>query len=62
MSCCGDDRLDVLTQVIHRLDTEGLRAAYAYCNEALGLNENIDELVSGTEKWMRDCGGFCQKN
>ena len=50
-----DDRLDILTQVINKLDTEGLRAAYAYSNEALGLNENIDELVSGTEKWIREC-------
>ena len=57
-----DDRLDILIQVIDKLDTEGLRAAYACSNDALGLHENIDELVSGTEKWMRDCGGFCQKN
>jgi hypothetical protein len=56
-----DDRLDVLIQVLEKLDTEGLWAAYAYSNKALGLNENIDELVSGTEKWMYDCGGFCQK-
>lgn len=53
-----DDRLDILAQVINKLDTEGLRAAYAYSNEALGMSENIDELVSETEKWMRDCGGL----
>ena len=52
-----DDRLDILIQVIYKLDTEGLRAAYAYSNKALSLNENIDELVYETEKWMRDCGG-----
>ena len=57
-----DDRLDILIQVINKLDTEGLWAAYTYSNEALGLSENIDELVSETEKWMRNCGGFCQKN
>lgn len=56
-----DDRLDIQIQVIDKLDTEGLWAAYAYSNEALSLDENIDELVSGTEKWMHDCGGFCQK-
>ena len=54
-----DDKLDILTQVINKLNTEGLWAAYAYSNEALGLSESIDELVSGTEKWMRDCGGNC---
>ncbi len=54
-----DDRLDILMQVINKLDTESLWAAYAYSNEALGMSENIDELVSGTEKWMRDCGRDC---
>jgi hypothetical protein len=44
-----DDRIDILAQVIHKLDTEGLWAAYAYSNKALGLNENIDELVRLTE-------------
>jgi hypothetical protein len=57
-----DDRLDILIQVINKLDTEGLQVAYAYSNEALGLSEDIDELVSETEQWMYDCGGFCQKN
>jgi hypothetical protein len=52
-----DDRLDILTQIINKLDTEGLRAAYAYPNEVLNLDENIDELVYETEKWMKNCGG-----
>ena len=54
-----DDRLDILMQVIHKLDTEGLRATYAYSNEALGLEEDVDELVYETEKWMHNCGGLC---
>jgi hypothetical protein len=48
-----DDRLDILIQIIKKLDTEGLWAAYACSNKALGLHENIDELVSGTEQWMK---------
>ena len=56
-----DDRIDILAQVINKLDTEGLRAAYAYSNEALGLSENIDDLVYETEKWMHNCGGAYQK-
>ena len=52
-----DDRIDVLIQVIDKLDTEGLRAAYDYSNKVLGLGEDIDELVYETEKWMQDCGG-----
>ena len=51
-----DDRLDILAQVIHILYTKGLRAAYTCANEALGLSEDINELVVGNEKWMRDCG------
>jgi hypothetical protein len=27
----------------------------------LGLDENIDELVSETEKWMMTCGWFCYR-
>jgi len=50
-----DDRLDILAHVVDKLDTEGLWAAYACCNEALGLSEDINELVVGTEKWMHDC-------
>lgn len=44
-----DDRIDILTTVAQKLDTEGLWAAYTYSNKALGLNENIDELVRLTE-------------
>lgn len=53
-----DDRLDILAYVVDKLDTEGLWAAYACSNKALGLNENIDELVCETEKWMKNCGGL----
>jgi hypothetical protein len=56
-----NDRLDILIQVIDKLDTEGLRAAYAYSNETLELNENIDGLVCETEKWMKNCGGGLTK-
>lgn len=52
-----DDRVGILIQTINKLNTEGLRAAYAYSNDALGMAEDIDELVSETEKWMRECGG-----
>ena len=40
-----DDRLDVLTTMVQKLDTEGIRAAYECVNEALGLSEDINELV-----------------
>ena len=47
-----DDRIDILIQVINKLDIEGLRAAYAYSNDVLGLDENIDELVSGIAEYV----------
>lgn len=49
-----DDRLDVLIQVLEKLDTEGLWAAYEYINEAVGLFEDIDKLVSNTEKHLKE--------
>ena len=48
-----DDRLDVLIKVLDKLDTDGLWAAYACCNEALGMSENIEELVQLTEEKIK---------
>ena len=45
-----DDRLDVLATMANKLATEGLRASYEYSKEALGLSENIDELVAQAEE------------
>ena len=48
-----DGRVDILTQTINKLDTEGLWAAYAYSNEALGFSENVDNLVIEAESYMK---------
>ena len=48
-----DNKVDILTQVINKLNTEGLRAAYACSNKALGLAENIDNLVIETETYIK---------
>ena len=45
-----DDRLDVLATIANKLATESLRASYEYSKEALGLSENIDELVAQAEE------------
>ena len=50
-----DDRLDVLAIIAHKLGVDGLRAAYEYSNETLGLSENVDELVSDGEEHIRLC-------
>ena len=49
-----DDRIDILTTMVQRLDTEGIWAACECVNEALGLSENIDELVTEIEKHIRE--------
>ena len=45
-----DDRIDILAALVQKLDMEGIRAAYAYVNEVLGLNEDIENLIAQTEK------------
>ena len=45
-----DDRIDILAALVQKLDMEGIRAAYAYANEVLGLNEDIEDLVAQTEE------------
>lgn len=51
-----DDRLDILANIITKLDTGDLWASYEYSNRVLDLNEDIDELVARTEQWMKNCG------
>ena len=49
-----DDRIDILTTVAQKLDTEGIWAACECVNEALSLSENIDELVAEIENHIRE--------
>ena len=49
-----DDRLDVLTTMAQKLDTEGIRGACECVNEALGMSEDIDELVTEIEKHIKE--------
>ena len=47
-----NDRIDILSEVVNELYTEGLKATYEYSNEALGLSEDVDNLVEETEKLL----------
>ena len=47
-----DDRLDILTMIANKLATESLWAAYESSNKALGLSENIAELVADAEEYL----------
>ena len=49
---CLDNKLDILITVAKKLHTRDLRAAYEYCNEMMSMDENIEELVSGTEEYV----------
>ena len=47
-----DNKIDILIKVANKLSTGDLRAAYECCNEALGMNEDIDNLVLETEAYI----------
>ena len=48
-----DDRIDILVMIANKLHMEDLMAAYESSNKALGLSENIDELVAQTEEHIK---------
>ena len=48
-----DDRVDILAMVANKLGTEGLKAAYERSNKALGLSENVEELVAEAEEHIK---------
>ena len=48
-----DNRLDILTAVAQKLNTEGLRAAYEYSNAVLNLADDIDESVAQIEEHIQ---------
>ena len=48
-----DDRIDILSAIAQKLHTRDLMASYEYSNKALGLSENICELVAETEKFVK---------
>ena len=50
-----DDRIDILTTVVQKLDTEGIRGACECVNEALCLDENVDELAADIEEHIKVC-------
>ena len=48
-----DNRLDVLAMIANKLGTDDLWAVYESSNKALGLSENIAELVAQTEEHLK---------
>lgn len=48
-----DDHIDILTDFANLLSSEDMRQAYSYINDALGLSESIDDLVSETQTHVK---------
>ena len=49
-----DDRIDILTTVAQKLDTEGIWAACECVNEALRMSKDLDELVTEIENHIKE--------
>ena len=47
-----DNKIDILATVVNKLRTGGIKAAYEYSNEALGMAEDIDKLVVETKAYV----------
>ena len=47
------NRLNILTMIANKLATEGLWAAYESSNKALGLSENVADLVAESETHLK---------
>lgn len=48
-----DSKIDILAEVVNKLHTGGLRAAYEYSNKALGFEEDIEKLVMEAEEYLK---------
>ena len=48
-----DDRLNILVAIVDKLTTGDLRASYEYSNRVLGLDEDVDALVSDSLEHLK---------
>lgn len=48
-----NDQIDILATIAQKLHTEGLRAAYAYSNEALELTDDLEESIAQAEEHVK---------
>lgn len=48
-----NDQIDILATIAQKLHTEGLRAAYAYSNEFLGLTDDLEESIAQAEEHVK---------
>jgi hypothetical protein len=48
-----DTRIDILTMVVNKLITGGIKAAYEYSNKVLDLGEDVDKLAMEAEEYVK---------
>ena len=48
-----DNTVDILIKAANKLRVGDLRASYECCNEALGMNDDIEKLVLETEAYIK---------
>ena len=48
-----NDQVDILATIAQKLHTEGLRAAYEYSNEFLGLTDDLEESIAQAEEHVK---------
>ena len=48
-----DNNIDILTTVVNKLRTGGIKAAHQYYNEALGFSEDVEKLVIEAEESVK---------
>ena len=48
-----DTRIDILTMVVNKLITGGIKAAYEYSNKVLDLVEDVDKLTMEAEEYVK---------
>jgi hypothetical protein len=49
-----DKDLEVIIIAMRKLHREDLRAAYEYINKAMGLSEDVEQLILNTEEHMKE--------
>jgi hypothetical protein len=48
-----DTRIDILTMVVNKLITGGIKAAYEYSNKVLDFGEDVDKLAMEAEEYVK---------
>ena len=48
-----DNKIDILSTIVNKLRTGGMKAAYEYSNKTLGMVEDVEKLVIEAEEYVK---------